>query len=780
MGVLFDIQGTQSRTHSDRGIARYLRELADALTRWYPDAVDAFLVDPDLPPPGSIEPLAATGRLTRLDAVTSNEGDVYHVGSAFENVGIDRVWPPYARRGRMSLVVTVYDLIPEVFPELYLQDALVRRRYRARLELIRQADRVLAISSATKADIVKRLGVPTARVTVAGGGVGERFHRPESLEAAHATARQAVSELEAEYILYTGGIEPRKNVGRLLEAYAALPADRRAAHQLVIVCRVLPEERRRLDAELARLGLSHRVLFPGYVSDPELVALYQACHLFVFPSLYEGFGLPVAEAAACGAPVLVSGTSSLVELVPEEAQFDPYEVKSITAALERSLADASFRVRLRREELPSWRDVAARTAEAYDDVQRSHRTRRGRPRLAFVSPLPPAPSGVADASYRLLEALAARCDVDAFADGYDAGKSDEAQAPAGVSLYAARSFDRCERARGGYDRVVYCLGNSEFHGDALALLRNRPGVVLAHDLRLSGLYAWAARERPDAVPRSFHETLQAMYGGRIPASLGEEGWLDLDDADRYGIFMAKDVLASCERFLVHSRYAAQLARLEAAPADTLKIGVVPFGMVNPDGRPRRAASGPALVATFGIATAAKQTQKIVEAFGMVAKTNQEASFAVVGSFADPRERAAAADLVAGPGLGGRIELAGRLDEPEFHSWMSRTTVAVQLRSWSNGETSAAVADCLAAGIPTIVTAIGSAAELPDDCVVKVAVDIAAHELGRKIRALLADPVRRARLSEAGIAFAREHSFARAADALYEEALGPLQPALVAA
>jgi glycosyltransferase involved in cell wall biosynthesis len=725
-------------------------------------------VNPDLTPPRSIEPLTATGRLTRLDAVSSNEGDVYHVGSAFENVGIDRVWPPYARRGRMSLVITVYDLIPEVFPELYLQEALVRRRYRARLELIRHADRVLAISRATKADIVKRLGIPAARVTVAGGGVGDRFHRPESWEAAHATARQAVSELEAEYILYTGGIEPRKNVGRLLEAYAALPEDHRAAHQLVIVCRVVPEERARLDSELARLGISDRVLFPGYVADPELVALYQACHLFVFPSLYEGFGLPVAEAAACGAPVLVSGTSSLVELVPDEAQFDPHDVKSITAALKRALVDESFRVRLRQEDLPSWRDVAARTAEAYEDVDRRSRTRRGRPRVAFVSPLPPQPSGVADASYRLLEALAERCDVDAFADGCDVGESLEAKAPAGVKVASARSFDRCERARGGYDRVVYCLGNSEFHGEALALLRKRPGIVVAHDLRLSGLYTWATRERPEVVPSSFYETLQSMYGDRIPSWLGEEGWLDLEDADRYGVFMARDVLASCERFLVHSSYAAQLARLEAAPADASKIDVVPFGMVNPDDLPRGATDGSALIATFGIATAAKQTQKIVEAFGVVAKTNPEASFAVVGSFPDPRERAAAEERVKKLGIGGRIELPGRLDEATFYEWTSRTTVAVQLRSWSNGETSAAVADCLAAGIPTIVTAIGSAAELPDDCVVKVALDITPERLGREIEALLADPPRRARLTEAGIAFAREHSFEHAAEALYEK------------
>jgi glycosyltransferase involved in cell wall biosynthesis len=779
--VLLDIQGTQSREHSDRGIARYLRELTGALMRWHPETVDAFLLNPDLPPPSGIEPLTATGRLTRSDALTGADGGVYHVGSPFEHVGIDRIWPPHARRGRMHLAVTVYDLIPEVLPEIYLQDSRVRRWYRARLELIRQADRILAISRATAKDVVARLGVPPARVDVVGAGVGDWFHPPETVEVALDAARNAVSGLQPGYILYTGGIEPRKNVERLLESYAALAGDLRESHQLVVVCRVMPDQRLRIEAKLARLGVSGRVLFPGYVSDRELVALYQACELFVFPSLYEGFGLPVAEALACGAPVLASGASSLAELVSEEAQFDPHEAAAITAAIKRALTDERFRAGLRNDDRPTWRDVAARTAEAYDDIRARRKAgARPRPRLAFVTPLPPQPSGVADASYRLLEALANRCDIDAFADGHGIGERIEARAPAGVNVASTTAFDRCERVRGGYDRVVYCLGNSEYHGGALTLLRSRPGIVLAHDLRLSGLYAWAAREREDAVGTSFHQILQTMYGDRIPGSLGEEGWLNLDDADRYGIFMARAALASSELFLVHSNYAAQLARLDAAPADVGKIRVIPFGIVSPDAVPRAVAGPHPLVATFGIASAAKQTVKIVESFATIAEVDDETRFAVVGTFPDPRERAAAERLADELGIRERIEFTGRVDNDDFYAWVSRTTIAVQLRSWSNGETSAAVTDCLAVGIPTVVTGIGSAAELPDDCVVKVAREIDARSLGRELTALLADPARRSQLAAAAETYARSNSFERAAEILFEIAVDRQPPRLTAA
>jgi glycosyltransferase involved in cell wall biosynthesis len=771
MAVVLDIQGAQSRQHGDRGIARYIRELTKALARWQPDSVDSFLLNPDLSPPKAIEELTGTGRLTQLDAVAPADGGIYHVGSPFEHVSIDRLWPLYARCGRMRLVVTVYDLIPLIFPHIYLSDALVRRGYRTRLELVRQADRILAISHATAADVVAHLRVPAERVSVIGAGVDDRFRPPTQVEEARALDLKAVPGLEPSYVLYTGGIEPRKNIRRLLEAYAALPHELRARHQLVIVCRVRAQERAVLEQQLEKLLIADRVLFPGYVDDATLVALYQACHLFVFPSLYEGFGLPVAEALACGAPALASDTSSLVELVPKAARFDPYDSGAITDALGRALTDDAFRDGLRSDVRPEWRDVAARTAEAYERELRSIKPRRRPPRVAFVSPLPPQASGVADASYRLLEFLSRRCDVDAFVDGYDVGERVTTAVPPGVKVASALSFDRCERARGGYDRVVYCLGNSEFHAGALSLLRKRPGVVIAHDLRLSGLYAWAARERPDAVPQSFHETLQGMYGDRIPAAIGEHGWLDLEDADRYGIFMARDVLEQSEQFLVHSQYAAQLARFDARPGDVAKIGVIPFGVHPPAARPEAAGTTEPLLATFGIASAAKQTERIIEAFATVAERDPSARFAVVGSFPDPRERDRAVKLVGALALRDRCELTGRVSADDYARWMAMATVAVQLRAWSNGETSAAVMDCLAAGVPTVVTRLGAAAELPDDCVVKVDRDITARALGRTLIELLADEDARNRLAAAAQEYARANSFERAAEAVYELVLG---------
>jgi glycosyltransferase involved in cell wall biosynthesis len=344
MSVLFDVQGIQSPAHGDRGIARYLLDVVHAFERRPSSPISSYLLNPELPAPPSLK--AFDGRLRTNDRVSAAEASVYHVGSAFEpGVPLARIWPIPARE--LRLVVTLYDLIPEIFPEYYLADPNWRQRYRARTELVRRADAVVTISETTAEDAIRRLGLRPERVHVVGAGVSEQFRPPESREAAAVAARATMSWLEPEYLLYTGGFDFRKNIDRLLQGYALLPRALRRRHQLVVVCKLADEERELLEGRASELGVGARVHFTGFLPDADLVLLYQATHLFVFPSLYEGFGLPIAEAQACGAPVVASRSSSLGELVPqEEALFNPFDPASIEAALERALTDGALRMRL--------------------------------------------------------------------------------------------------------------------------------------------------------------------------------------------------------------------------------------------------------------------------------------------------------------------------------------------------------------------------------------------------------------------------------------------------
>ena len=781
MSVLLDVQSIQSPAHAERGIARYTLELALALERVRPGIVDAYLLNPDLPVPPAIEPLAAAGRLDYVDKVSPGTAAIYHVASLFEShVPFDRLWPPGVRRSGARFVATIYDVIPQLFPDVYLSEPQGRQRYRTRLELARRADRLLAISHSTGHDVSRLLSLPPEKVVVVGTGVSERFRPPRSSEAARLELRARFPRIGERFVVFTGGIEPRKNIDRLLQAYAALPERLRSEFQLAIVCRIMPDERAALEERLQELQIGDRVELTGFVSDDDLVLLYQAAALSVFPSLYEGFGLPVAEALACGTAVVCSQTPALLELVTDEAAlFDPHDVASISGTLERALDDDQLRTRLASGGLGDfhrWSGVAERTVAAYEGLLELPARRRRSRRVAYVSPLPPQRSGVADYSFRLLSELGQKCRVDAFTD---TAFGDPDPVP-GVRLIGIDEFDVADRLCGGYDTVFVCLGNSEHHARALRLLRRRSAVVLAHDVRLTGLYAYLSDRLPEIEPRSFARVVRSMYGKRVPRDLVRSGFLDVADADRHGIYMAREAIALSERFLAHSNYAAQLARLDAAPGDARKIGVVPFAFPPLRFAPAEDDSEP-LVATFGLVAAVKQPEKLLTAFAEVLESHPTCRLAIVGPPVAEAEQERLVQLAARLGLAGRVTFTGDLPEETFRSWIERTTVAVQLRAISQGETPASVADCLAAGRATIVTALGAAREFPDATVVKVAADIGTSALANAISTLLVDAPRRAELGTAARAFASERSFARVAETLYSQVvLAPTSSAGLAA
>jgi glycosyltransferase involved in cell wall biosynthesis len=331
----------------------------------------------DLAEPAGAEELAQYGRLAAADDPELPVDAVYHTPSPLEPVSIDSLWPPRVRSS--ALVVTLHDLIPAVFPEENMPDPAVRRFYWARLELLRQADCILSVSHATARDAVELLGTRPQKLTVTGGGVSDDFEPPESPRAAREALRRLRPSIDTEFVLYTGGMDYRKNVGGLLTAYAGLEPELRRKYKLVIVGRLAVSNAHGPYPEQAEeLGIADRVVFTGYVPDEELILLYQAATLFVFPSLYEGFGLPVVEALACGAPAIVGRNSSLVELVDaDEALFDPADASSIRAALERALTEPDLLERLRRPDIRnefSWRRIAERTVAVYEQVARPSTT----------------------------------------------------------------------------------------------------------------------------------------------------------------------------------------------------------------------------------------------------------------------------------------------------------------------------------------------------------------------------------------------------------------------
>jgi glycosyltransferase involved in cell wall biosynthesis len=262
--------------------------------------------------------------------------------------------------------LTCHDLISLSCPELYLPKipgwpalvgAIERTRYL-------RARRVLAVSAATKRDLVQRLGVDAKLIDVVWHGVDhERFHpRPEPGERERVAAALGHEE---PYVLYLGAGDARKDLDTLLSAYAASRVRREA--RLVIAGRLHPARLRELAALAADLDLGARVTFTGYIPEALIPALYRTCRVHVFPSLYEGFGLPVLEALASGAPTITSPGSSLDEVAGDAAELAPFRDRpALAAALERLFFDEARRSELRERGLIrargfTWRRSAEQT-----------------------------------------------------------------------------------------------------------------------------------------------------------------------------------------------------------------------------------------------------------------------------------------------------------------------------------------------------------------------------------------------------------------------------------
>jgi glycosyltransferase involved in cell wall biosynthesis len=293
-------------------------------------------------------------RLTRM----LDEADVFHSSDVL-------LW----RHPRALNVVTIYDLTALFFPEYHTADTrkMQQRKYRFAQD---EADVVIAISESTKRDVVDNLEIPEDRVRVVHGGVGPQF-RPIVDRETLTRALAPLGVVPGTYIVHVGTIEPRKNLVRLLEAYATvremLPPPR---PKLVLAgaagWRVVePFER------IETLDLGSDVMYLGHVPAEVLPALYNGALLLAYPSLYEGFGLPPLEAMACGVPVVASNVSSIPEVVGDAGVLvEPRDTHALAEAIATLLDDSELRLSLGRAGVEraahfSWERAATEVLDIY-------------------------------------------------------------------------------------------------------------------------------------------------------------------------------------------------------------------------------------------------------------------------------------------------------------------------------------------------------------------------------------------------------------------------------
>jgi glycosyltransferase involved in cell wall biosynthesis len=396
---VIDLRGIQSEAMPERGIPRYLANLTDALAERTDVDTLTGIVDPRRALPELSPAFGRHGGFGSADdepvglARAGERPLIHHVGSPFE-LGLRRqdLEPWWLRERRTVTAVSLFDVIPAVVPETFPPWA--RRLWRARAELVRAADVVLCISRHTADDGIRHLDLDPARVAVVGTGV------PPVLAGSKAVP-PTLPAVRRPFVLYTGGSDhPRKNIGALIRAFGLVPAPARTGAQLVIATRVSEAVTAELTAEAERAGIADSLVITGYVSDTELAALYRSCTVMAYPSLYEGFGLPIAEAMSHGAAVVASATTSCGEIQQHPAgRFDPTDDADIARALAAVLGSQALREELSAYGLAraadfTWEAVAQRTLDACRACapagDRRRRSPRSRERL-FVIPGAPEP-----------------------------------------------------------------------------------------------------------------------------------------------------------------------------------------------------------------------------------------------------------------------------------------------------------------------------------------------------------------------------------------------------
>lgn len=351
------------------GIGRYTYNLASKLPEVAPDTEFVILHDPRL-----VNTRYDFGRLARqanlylatVDIPTLSVKEQYGLRSLAKTLSLDLLHSPYLIKPYWlpcPSVVTVHDLISLIYPQ-YLPHRWTAWVFRAATSLaVRRAAQVIAISESTKEDLIRRFSAAQGKTTAIHLAADERFRPLEKEQWGEVVGSYGLPE---RYALCMGINKPHKNLVFLLRVFSELSTDAK----LVLAGKEDPRYPQ-VHEEARRLGLADRVLFLGEIPDTDLPALYNGAQAFVFPSLYEGFGLPMLEAMACGVPVVCSNTSSMPEIVGDAAiTLGPQDADAWVAALTEVLEKEPLRTEMRkkgleRAEMYSWVSTAGRTWQVY-------------------------------------------------------------------------------------------------------------------------------------------------------------------------------------------------------------------------------------------------------------------------------------------------------------------------------------------------------------------------------------------------------------------------------
>lgn len=791
MKIVIDLQAAQSvsRLH---GIGRYSLAFTKALARhsghheiWlalnscFPETIEELRkIFKDLIPPEHIKIFYTNQPTAEYLNYTSNiniskklrehfintlSPDIVHVSSLFEG-WVDGAVTSIGELGyQPPTSTTLYDLIPFIQEKEYLKDINISKFYYKKLQNLKRSDLLLAISPSARQEAIDMLSISPANIINCSTGISDKF-RPIKVNNKDRWELKKIYRINRQFILYVGGFDHRKNIEKLIEAYSILPNKLRKLYQLVLVGKTIDATSHYLKLLKNRYKLKDdELIITDYISDYHIINLYNLCKLFVLPSLHEGFGLPLLEALACGAVAIASNTTSLPELINcKDALFDPTKTDSITEKMITAITNESFRHFLKvngKEQAKkfTWDACAKKALTAFEEFKKSKQKKfygscHSQKKMAFISPLPPEKTGVANYSIQLLPELARFFDIVIIVDKVITENKWL------ISNFPIHDAQWLTKNSTKFDIILYQFGNSPFHHYMFKLLEACPGIVVLHDFFLSGVLHWADALLPNEK-NTFCKLLYESHGYQSLLYHKKKG----REAASQAYPCNFSVLKNANGIIVHSQHAIDLTKewykfnnpcyIQKIPQLRLRTHSIPRACAR---KTLQLADNDFLICSFGFVTPNKLSHRIcLSLINSNFFKNPNVYLAFVGEN-HIGDYGTGMNEIIKKNNPKQINITNFISTKLFETYLSAADIAIQLRAQSRGETSACIFSCLDFAIPTIVNTHGSLSELPEGIVYKITENFTDAELVTAVNTLFKNQSLRYQLSENALEYIKRH------------------------
>lgn len=642
-----------------------------------------------------------------------------------EQYHIDIFWLPNmlmvnvlapVRKLPCRVCVTVYDIIPYIFPVKEWGKTIVEE-YHRRLDYLKDNKNIeaLYISKATKDDFEQKIGIIEKNCVTTLAADARRFYkrRKANIEASH-------------IILFTGGFDYRKNIDGAIEAFSRAidlyDNDQEfAKYKLVIVGACSEEVREKYYERLRKKKLEDKVELTGYISEEELGDLYKKAEVFFFPSLYEGFGLPILEAMLGGCYIVSANNSSLPEVCNGYALMcDAGDIDGMAHILYEAYKRAAtedVKEKNERQDYAlgyTWAGTAWHTLNFWESTSKELvGIGEEKDKLAIITPWPLQETGIANYVYKIVPYLQKYYQVDV----YSQVQSNKCKQEENVRIYDLKDF---AKNAGEYKHALYQIGNNaDFHKQIYELLEKVNGVAEIHDFVLTPFFYQGYFVSGDK--KKFKDLLEKGYGKEGTKAF-EQCVQTLQQPDMEKFPMSHTVVKCAKKVILHNHWSA--AHLEGK-----NIGVVPHPCFEKEEMSQTAKeelisklktkyhlSNELVVGCFGWVNENKRPQVVIGAIQHLLDEGKKVKLIFWGK-SDIR----VPNLIKKLNLQKDVYVSGYLEKEEYEAALELSDIVVNLRYPSMGESSGTLCEAFKYGKPVIVSQLNQYKEYPDEVCWKVPV-----------------------------------------------------------